>query len=172
MAKALNLAVPKLTSDDSAVVIQGVLNVVAGVAEFVPSGGFVASFMSVISSVIGLINGKKTETTIRDIVRAAVRESADEELEGKANAARAELAAAMRYLQSKHDQDLNAEDVTRMTTQIRITLGIALFCISLDRLICHLRLKAALRPIFTLLSTHFSLATPHCLLLRNQFCCG
>nr|AMY95568.1 TX-1 precursor [Chrysaora fuscescens] len=126
MAKALNLAVPKLKSSDSAEVAQGVLNVVAGIAEFVPGGVFVASFMSIISSIIGLVSGTKADNTIRDIVSAAVRESADEEMEGKAAASRAELTAAMQYLLSKHDKELDADDVTRMTTQIRVTTGIGI----------------------------------------------
>ncbi len=127
MTKALNVAVPKLRSSDSAEVAQGVLNIVAGVAEFLPGGQYIASLMSLISSITGIVSGTKADNTIRDVVSAAVRESADEELEGKARGVSAELSAAMRYLQSKRDEEeLTAEDVTRMTTQIKIITGMSI----------------------------------------------
>ena len=59
MAKALNAAVPKLKSNDGLVVAEGVLAIIAGIAENVPGGFILATFASVISSIFGLVSSKK-----------------------------------------------------------------------------------------------------------------
>ena len=59
-------------------------------------------------------------------MREVIREESDQELEDKADASRAELTAAWNYLQSKHSQELDEQDVTRMVIQVKVTTGVGI----------------------------------------------
>lgn len=104
-------------------IAQGVLAIVAGVAENLPFGQFIAPIASFVAFVIGIVSGPKADNAMRNVIEEVVRQESDHVLSSAATASRQELSAAFNYITSKHSQVLDNEDVTRMVGQIPVTTG-------------------------------------------------
>ena len=95
----------------------------AGIAENLPFGQFIAPLASLVSGIIGLVSGAKVDNTMQTFIQQVVREESDNELESQAMASKQELTTAFNYLISKHSQTLDQADVTRLVSQVPITTG-------------------------------------------------
>ena len=100
------------------------LAVVAGVAENLPFGQFIAPVASLVAFIIGIVSGPKADDTMRNVIQEVVRQESDHTLSSAATASRQELSAAFNYITSKHSQVLDSEDVTRMIGQIPVKTGL------------------------------------------------
>nr|A7L035.1 RecName: Full=Toxin CfTX-1; Short=Toxin 1; Flags: Precursor [Chironex fleckeri]ABS30940.1 toxin-1 [Chironex fleckeri] len=133
---SLSTAVGKFQSGDPAKIASGCLDILVGISSVLKDFAKFSPIFSILSLVVGLFSGTKAEESVGSVVKKAVQEQSDQELQEALYGVKREYAVSKAFLDGVRNEtsDLSPTEVSALAANVPIYQGVRFIAMVVQRI--------------------------------------